>query len=142
LASPCGAHVAHDDRPRVHADAHPERRLAARHARCIEGLQAPLHRERTPHGARRMVCLVDGAPKYAISPSPRYLSSVPPYAKTSATIASWNSFSIATTCGPARCSLSAVKPRRSLKSTVASRVSPAASVPPASASHSATCGEK
>ena len=40
-----------------------------------------------------------GAPKYAISPSPRYLSSVPPCAKITSTVRSKNVFKSATTSG-------------------------------------------
>src|SRR5207245_2887285 len=66
-----------------------------------------------------------GAPKYAMRPSPRYLSSVPPCAKTVSTMRAWYSFSMATTRSLASVSLNAVNSRRSLKRRVTSRLSPA-----------------
>ncbi len=82
-----------------------------------------------------------GAPKYAMIPSPMNLSRVPPNAKICATMRPWHSFRSATTSSHASDSLSVVKSRMSLKSTVTSRASPAPTVPVAS-SRSATCGEK
>src|SRR5439155_14414127 len=142
LAPPRGADVAHHDRARVHADPHAQRRLAARDARAVERGERLLHgrAQRTARGA--WSGWATGAPKYAMSPSPRYLSSVPPCAKTVSTMRAWYSFSMATTCSPESASLRAVNSRRSLKRRVTSRLSPAAAPSPSASTRAATWGEK
>src|SRR5262249_28336820 len=124
--------VADDHGARMDADTHPERGRPAGRALRIQAAERRVHRA----GA------ADGAPKYAMIPSPRYLSSVPPCAKSVSTMRAWYSFRIRTTSSLGSDSPSAVKSRRSLKRIVTSRLSPAGPCSSRVSSIADTCGEK
>ncbi len=91
---PVEADISEHDRAVMQADAEPDRRLAAALRSLIQCADRADHGLRAAQRVPASESLANGVPNVAISPSPRYLSSVPPCRNTSRSIRSWNCRSV------------------------------------------------